>query len=196
MKRRCCEAPDHELVAVFKGEGSKVLERQIESCEPCMLRMESLSPVSGLLREAVTEEVGEVEALWAQARIQARLESPEPTSLMDSVSEWLNIQFGSRRRLAFALGGAMMLGAVVAPSIAHFLATDESSPEQVKKNGFQSASVIVESVEVESVGSFSRLSGAPGVAHLSEGHTDPGRGHENPRGLRTQKQKLLLEALS
>ena len=68
---------------------------------------------------------------------------------MDSVSEWLNIQFGSRRRLAFALGGAMMLGAVVAPSIAHFLATDESSPEQVKKNGFQSASVIVESVEVE-----------------------------------------------
>ena len=149
MKRRCCEAPDHELVAVFKGEGSKVLERQIESCEPCMLRMESLSPVSGLLREAVTEEVGEVEALWAQARIQARLESPEPTSWMDSVSEWLNIQFGSRRRLAFALGGAMMLGAVVAPSIAHFLATDESSPEQVKKNGFQSASVIVESVEVE-----------------------------------------------
>ena len=56
---------------------------------------------------------------------------------MDSVSEWLNIQFGSRRRLAFALGGAMMLGAVVAPSIAHFLATDESSPEQVKKNGFR-----------------------------------------------------------
>ena len=109
MKQRCCDAPDHELVAVFKGEGSKVLERQIENCEPCMLRMEGLSPVSGLLREAVTEEVGEVEALWAQARIQARLESPEPTSWMDSVSEWLNIQFGSRRRLAFALGGAMML---------------------------------------------------------------------------------------
>ena len=43
----------------------------------------------------------------------------------------------------------MMLGAIVAPSIASFLATDDSSPEQVKKNGFQSASVIVESVEVE-----------------------------------------------
>ena len=149
MTRRCCEASDHELVAVLKGEGSKVLEQQLETCEPCMLRMESLSPVSGLLREAVTEEVGEVEALWAQARIQARLDNPQTASWFDSLSEWLNIQFGSRRRLAFALGGAMMLGALVAPSIASFLAADESSSEQVKKNGFQSASVIVESVEVE-----------------------------------------------
>ena len=100
MKRRCCDAPDHELVAVFKGEGSKVLERQIENCEPCMLRMEGLSPVSGLLREAVTEEVGEVEALGASSN-PSSTRSPEPTSWMDSVSEWLNIQFGSRRRLAF-----------------------------------------------------------------------------------------------
>ena len=38
MKRRCCEAPDHELVAVFKGEGSKVLERQPRVVS-CMLRM-------------------------------------------------------------------------------------------------------------------------------------------------------------
>ena len=73
MKQRCCDAPDHELVAVFKGEGSKALERQIENCEPCMLRMEGLSPVSGLLREAVTEEVGEVEALGR--KLESKLDS-------------------------------------------------------------------------------------------------------------------------
>ena len=149
MKRRGCDAPDHELVAVLRGEGSKDLERHIERCEACMIRMESLSPVSTLLREAVDEELGEVEALWAQSRIQARLDNPAPSSKLDAISEWLNVQFGSRRRLAFALGGAMMLGAIVAPSIASFLGTDESSPERAKKDGFQSASVIVESVEVE-----------------------------------------------
>ena len=149
MTRRGCDAPDHELVALLKGEGSKELERHVEGCEACMLRIESLGPVSALLREAVDEELGEVEALWAQSRIQARLDSPEPTSWLDLVSDWLNLQFGNRRRLAFALGGAMMLGAVVAPSIASFLGGDDSSPEQASKDGFQSASVIVESVEVE-----------------------------------------------
>ena len=149
MKRRCCDAPDHELVAVLRGEGSTDLERQIERCEPCMVRMESLGPISTLLREAVNEELGDVEALWAQSRIQARLENPEPSSFLDTMSEWLNIQFGSRRRLAFALGGAMMLGAVVAPSIASLVGSDNEGPEEAKRDGFQSASVIVESVEVE-----------------------------------------------
>ena len=149
MKRRCCDAPDHELVAVLKGVGAKELERHIERCEPCMLRMESLGPASTLLREAVDEELGEVESLWAQARIQARLDSPEPNSRLEAISEWLNVQFGSRRRLAFALGGAMMLGAIVAPSIASLVGSDEPASERARKDGFQSASVIVESVEVE-----------------------------------------------
>ena len=149
MKRRGCDAPDHELVAVLRGEGSEDLERHVEQCEACMMRMESLGPVSTLLREAVEEELGEVEALWAQSRIQARLDNPEPSSKFEAISEWLNVQFGSRRRLAFALGGAMMLGAIVAPSIASLFGVDETSPEQAKRDGFQSASVIVESVEVE-----------------------------------------------
>ena len=148
MKQRCCDAPDHELVAVFKGEGSKVLERQIENCEPCMLRMEGLSQYQAYCVKR-SKKLVKSKPFGRSSNPSSTRKSPEPTSWMDSVSEWLNIQFGSRRRLAFALGGAMMLGAVVAPSIAHFLATDESSPEQVKKNGFQSASVIVESVEVE-----------------------------------------------
>ena len=149
MKRRCCDAPDHELVAVLRGQGASDLERQLERCEPCMIRMESLGPVSSLLREAVDEELGDVEALWAQSRIQARLENSEPRSRLEAISEWLNVQFGSRRRLAFALGGAMMLGAVVAPSIASFVGSNDEPSSQARRDGFQSASVIVESVEVE-----------------------------------------------
>ena len=44
----------------------------------------------------------------------------------------------------------MMLGAVLAPSLAGFFASDgEKAPGRATKDGFQSASVIVESVEVE-----------------------------------------------
>lgn len=149
MTRRGCDAPDHELVAVLRGEGTQELERHVERCEACMMRMESLGPVSTLLREAVDEELGDVEALWAQSRIQAKLENPEPHSPLEVISEWLNVQFGSRRRLAFALGGAMMLGAIVAPSIASLMGSESEVPDQAKRDGFQSASVIVESVEVE-----------------------------------------------
>ena len=149
-KRRCCSAPDHELVAVLKGQGSVELERQLEACEPCLLRMEQLGPVTLLLREAVNEELGSVESLWAQSRIQAKLDEPQAQSLLERLSNWWNHQLGERRRLAFALGGAMMLGAVLAPSLAGFFANDsEEMPGRATKDGFQSASVIVESVEVE-----------------------------------------------
>ena len=39
--------------------------------------------------------------------------------------------------------------AVVAPSIASLVGLDNKVPDQAKRDGFQSASVIVESVEVE-----------------------------------------------
>ena len=149
-RRRCCNAPDHELVAVLKGQGNGEIERHLESCQPCMLRLERLGPVTSLFREAVDEELGSVEALWAQSRIQANIDAPEAESWYEHLAEWWNHQLGARRRLAFALGGAMMLGAVVAPSLAGFFASDsEEAPGRATKDGFQSASVIVESVEVE-----------------------------------------------
>jgi len=143
---------DEKLHAWVDGEAglqSDAIAREVAASPESRAEVESVRITGEYLREIV-QEVGEVEPLVALQKIRQRIdeaEEVERTGLTGRVAVLWHDAWASRRKALIGLAFAAALGALVAPGVLWLLGTDTRGIDAPPVG--QSASVIVESVEIE-----------------------------------------------
>ena len=144
--------PDEKLHAWVDGETgleSQAIARELETCSQSREEVESVRITGEYLRESV-RAVGDVEPLVALQKIRQRIEQAdelEKSGMQGRLTlAWRDLWVSKRRALT-GLAFAAALGALVAPG-AMWMMGDRERSERDAGLG-QSASVIVESVEIE-----------------------------------------------
>ncbi len=101
------------------------------------------------LRDIVTQGVPQVEPLRALQSIRERIEQEEAKSAKSRWTSFWEGIFTSPRQMALGFACAAALGAVVAPAALWLMSTDAIDTHTTTDGQPQTASVVVESVEIE-----------------------------------------------
>lgn len=143
---------DKQLHAWLDGETgleSEAIAREVEACPSSRAEVESVRITGEYLRESV-KAVGDVEPLAALQKIRQRIDEAnevEQAGLGGRLTMFWRDVWVSKRRAVTGLALAAALGALVAPGAMWILGAYEQQDRGAELG--QSASVIVESVEIE-----------------------------------------------
>jgi len=142
---------DEKLHAWVDGEAgleSDAVAREVDACARSQAEVKSVRITGEYLRESV-QAVGEVEPLVALQNIRERIERAEAleqAGVRGKATLFWRDLWVSKRRALTGLACAAALGALVAPGALWLLSGEQPARQRVVA---QSASVIVESVEIE-----------------------------------------------
>ena len=131
------------------GEKTAEIEKALESCALSRAEVESVRITGEYLRDVVAQGVPEVEPLRALQSIRERIEQEEAKSVKSRWSAFWEGIFTSPRQMALGFACAAALGAVVAPAALWLMGSDGIGNHSATDGQPQTASVVVESVEIE-----------------------------------------------
>ena len=131
------------------GEYTAEIERALESCALSRAEVESVRITGEYLRDVVAEGVPEVEPLRALQSIRERIEQEEASSMKSRWASFWEGIFTSPRQMVLGFACAAALGAVVAPAALWLMGSDGIGSHTATDGQPQTASVVVESVEIE-----------------------------------------------
>ena len=144
--------PDEMLHAYADGEAGEAtgeIEKELETCAQSRAEVESVRITGEYLRDMVTQGVPEVEPLRALQSIRERIEQEEAKSVKSRWATFWEGVFASPRQVALGFACAAALGAVVAPAALWLMGTGGIDGQSATDGQLQTASVVVESVEIE-----------------------------------------------
>ena len=131
------------------GEAHDAIEQELAQCALSREEVESVRITGEYLRDMVSQGVPEVEPLRALQSIRARIEEAESRSAKSRWERFWQDFFASPKKIAMGLACAAALGAVVAPGALWLLSGDGIDGGAAVSGQPQTASVVVESVEIE-----------------------------------------------
>jgi anti-sigma factor RsiW len=131
------------------GEATGEIEKELETCAQSRAEVESLRITGEYLREMVAQGVPEVEPLRALQSIRERIEQEEAKSVKSRWAAFWEGVFASPRQMVLGFACAAALGAVVAPAALWLMGTGGIDGQSTTDGQPQTASVVVESVEIE-----------------------------------------------
>jgi len=146
---RFSEEKLHAWVDGETGLESQAIAREVATCAQSQAEVESVRITGEYLRESV-RAVGEVEPLVALQKIRQRIDQAdemEKSGLQGRLTVAWRDLWVSKRRALTGLACAAALGALVAPGAMWMIGEHQRSERDAGVS--QSASVIVESVEIE-----------------------------------------------
>jgi anti-sigma factor RsiW len=131
------------------GEATAEIEQELLNCAQSQAEVDSVRITGEYLRDIVSQGVPEVEPLRALQSIRERIEQEEAKSAKSRWTSFWEGIFASPRQMALGFACAAALGAVVAPAALWLMGTDGIDNYTATDGQPQTASVVVESVEIE-----------------------------------------------
>lgn len=131
------------------GHEAHAIEQELNNCGESMAEVESVRITGEYLRDMVSDGVPQVEPLRALQSIRARIEEAESQSAKSKWAKYWDGFFSSPKKVVLGFAVAAAMGAVVAPAALWLLSAGGIDGETMANGQPQTASVVVESVEIE-----------------------------------------------